>query len=361
MPHCVPILTFGGDHEFLIVDGRNSAYPADLIYPEQRTAIKGSRYSLYNDGAQAEFGVSPDTCREYALDNIQAALRSAAYQLDKFNKKNKKNLRIRLGTGCRISQRMKLAGGPMTRKSGCRCDYCAYTMDANTPILNYETHLFVWCGFHIHIQHNKMSSTTKKHFGDLMSLARECMMLDLCVAIPQLLITNDLVWLKRRRKHYGRAGCYRTPDHGLEYRTLGGDTLSSPAMVSFVLGMTRLAHALIINEHADGILQQFDMHQVIHAINNCDRVEALKVWKKLRPVLQGASERWAESPMYRSFAYAVEYIADGGYKLEDGLGAWNLHLNSYHGSATPGWLKTAYNLILSPDYKRFEDSLSKKA
>jgi hypothetical protein len=92
-----------------------------------------------------------------------------------------------------------------------------------------------------------------------------------------------------RRRFYGRAGEFRTPVHGLEYRTLSSTTLlSSPAVWHLFVEMARLAVAM----GANGMRGLLDGSEtaIRDIINNLDQKAARKLLRKNEPVLRGMIE-----------------------------------------------------------------------
>lgn len=58
--------------------------------------------------------------------------------------------------------------------------------------------------------------------------------MDFFLGIPSLLLDND----KERRKLYGKAGAYRTPHYGVEYRTLSNFWMRDKKLVEWVFNQT---------------------------------------------------------------------------------------------------------------------------
>jgi hypothetical protein len=65
-------------------------------------------------------------------------------------------------------------------------------------------------------------------------------LLDFFVGIPTVLLDNP-EQQRQRRKQYGMAGSYRTPDHGFEYRTLSNFWAFKPLYLYLVFGLARFA------------------------------------------------------------------------------------------------------------------------
>jgi hypothetical protein len=117
---------------------------------------------------------------------------------------------------------------------------------------------------------------------------------DRLVPLLDILVGNTCVLLDRdpqqveRRKVYGRAGEYREPPHGIEYRTLSNFWLRSYPLMSLVMGLTRLAGAVIYaNNTYDGSFETklrslVDIDQVQRAINENNLILARANYAKVR-------------------------------------------------------------------------------
>lgn len=78
-----------------------------------------------------------------------------------------------------------------------------------------------------------------------------------------------------RRVHYGRAGEYRIPNHGLEYRTLSNFWLRNYTLLDFVLGLADIAVKVVEDSIDEGDLESrlidvVDIQNVVKAIDTND-------------------------------------------------------------------------------------------
>lgn len=91
-----------------------------------------------------------------------------------------------------------------------------------------------------------------------------------------------------RRENYGRAGEFRLPEHGVEYRTPDNFWLRSYTLMSFVFGMANLAASVMVNTAAGNNLEGelgsvVNIKRVIKAIEKNDIKLAKKNIEDLRP------------------------------------------------------------------------------
>jgi hypothetical protein len=72
-------------------------------------------------------------------------------------------------------------------------------------------------------------------------------MLDLFLGIPSVFIDKDRTSVARR-KLYGKAGRFRKPPHGVEYRSLSNFWLSSPKLVELVYDICEFTLEFVKNK-----------------------------------------------------------------------------------------------------------------
>jgi hypothetical protein len=117
------------------------------------------------------------------------------------------------------------------------------------------------------------------------------------VPLLDILVGNFCVLIDRdpgaaeRRENYGRAGEYRLPRHGLEYRTLSNFWLRNYALMSFVFGMSEMAVSTLIetlsgNDLEGELVDVVNIDRVIQAINQNDYDLALQNVNDVIPFLQ---------------------------------------------------------------------------
>lgn len=109
---------------------------------------------------------------------------------------------------------------------GCMSDFDAWSMQENQP--PDQTKLMRTTGGHVHIGGIHADNPHKmKHITKTGRLAR---ILDETVGVYSLLWDDD----DERRAMYGKAGCFRPKEYGMEYRTLSNRWIFSPTTVKFV-------------------------------------------------------------------------------------------------------------------------------
>lgn len=263
----------GTDPEIFVVHGkiRKTLFPAFKFLPEQSKATplakyttygyeRGPKATVYRDGFAAEMGIAHTHCHAYLVDHIQEGLvlvRDAAKKADPTAE-----LTIR-GT-FPITKLAMSSGTDEQIALGCNPSFNAY---GDIPQLPVDARKFGirFAGGHVHF--GGLGNFKEKNIVDMV---KAC---DVLAGIPGVAIFADLD-NAARRQFYGRAGEYRRPKHGLEYRVLSNAWLASPGIAHLMLNLTRIGTKI----GAAGYLKHFNIEEsrVRDIINNCDVAEARK-------------------------------------------------------------------------------------
>lgn len=211
------IMRVGSDPEVLVVDKEGKCVPAYTFLPSK--AVVGDEQP-YWDGFQAEFSTKSASCLAYHVDSIQAGLCNLI-----------KN--IPAGAGVCASPVVEvtmdeLMENPKFAQFGCTPSKNAYGEQA--PIPEGTEVLVRMAGGHIHLG---LTPQAKKEDLDAMVRGMDKLVGVLSVAL------FDGMDDPRRRLYYGRAGEYRTPAHGLEYRVLSNVWLCHPVITHLMFELTR--------------------------------------------------------------------------------------------------------------------------
>jgi hypothetical protein len=148
---------------------------------------------------------------------------------------------------------------------GCEPDYCVWTRsmnekpDAGNPNLRSA-------GGHIHIGYDE--PTTDVNEALIKSM-------DLYVGVPSVLQEPD----NERKLLYGKAGCFRFKDYGVEYRTISNYYLASEALTNWAFDSTMMA----VNSVNNGFEINEKLGQrIVDTINNNDKKMAEKLVKEFK-------------------------------------------------------------------------------
>lgn len=239
----------------------------------QKTGLEvGGATKVIVDGVQCELNPETSTCRQSLARNIGYCFQKLAATLDKETKIDfSSTIKITKEELDTLSDEAKIFG----------CAPSKNTKKANEDIVKLKdpsTYLYRSAGGHIHLGFSPKYDTEK-----LVSV------LDVLVGNTCVLIDRDESNIERR-KVYGRAGEYREPEYGLEYRTLSNFWLRSYPLMSFVFSLARYSVRMVAsstnsNDFAGYLLSLVDIDKVHAAINNNDFDLAYENFVSIQPAL----------------------------------------------------------------------------
>ena len=141
---------------------------------------------------------------------------------------------------------------------GCEPDYCVWDRTVNEKPKAENANLRS-CGGHIHIGYANPDMETSEYLVKLM---------DLCVGVPSVLQEPD----NQRKTLYGKSGCFRPKDYGLEYRTVSNYYAGDKRLSDWVFDATQNAIRLAnegfdVDQYKDRIRQAIDGNDKVTAQN----------------------------------------------------------------------------------------------
>lgn len=249
---------------------------------------------IVRDGVQAEF--NPDAsgnagCRANFGNEMQGCFHFLARHIQKTDPKLKMNILPLVEVDPKemdsLSDRSKILG--------CMPSLNLYDHEANIGVDGAI--------------YKKRSAGGHIHFG--LGANYKCIpnWAERSVAMLDAMVGNTCVLLDQnplnaeRRQVYGRAGEYRLPAHGLEYRTLSNFWLRAYPLLSMILGLSRYALGTVYSGSANNtfydpakqayvardnsnleqeLFSQLDQKQVVKAINENDYKLAFQNWEVVR-------------------------------------------------------------------------------
>ena len=274
----------GCDPEIFIKHEDNTpAEAAELLDGKQirKNAYADAGPAVVEDGIQLELHPNPSHCRAFVVNDVAALITNAHQKLKAKGLKPVEESHIKL-TEKELEKMTKEA-----QKLGCKPSNNLY--GASALKVTKQALLNRFAGGHIHLSLKNFQAEPIVEAMDRL-LGNTSVMID----------TGEEQRL--RRKFYGRAGEYRLPAWGLEYRTLSNYWLRHQALMSFVLQMARFcttfgdaqSDCCYDQPHAwkghPEIMKAFNevcpMEDIVKAINNNDAQLAWKNWTRQRPVLE---------------------------------------------------------------------------
>jgi hypothetical protein len=296
----VSTLYLGCDPEFFFLkNGR-------VIGSERVLSVDGEEYEgrwgragkMIIDGVQAEINPIPDTCRQTLSYRIGSAFEKTKELMEAH--KDAKELEISIDPLVPITPAELGDLSDKAKFFGCTPSKNIYDEKNIMPIQDSSKYYFRSAGGHIHLGCSNVAEAHKNAEN--------------IVKMLDILVGNTCVLVDRhegnveRRKLYGRAGEYRTPKHGIEYRTPSNFWLENYIMTSFVFGLARLSMRIMdssnfkqaeydengnhngefktLPDFAQEIFDAVDQEKIREAINNNDAVLAMENFKKIIPILE---------------------------------------------------------------------------
>lgn len=230
-------VTLGCDPEFFFEQDGQVIGSEKVITRALTDDYGGSGSRIVMDGVQVELNPPAGTCRETLASHMSASFRALRDHLKKIG-----TVKASFTTCINLSKKELDGLSEEAKRLGCAPSFnradskAAVTVDGATSLKRSA-------GGHIHLGLNSSYHDTKTM---MTKEVRERL-----VDILDILVGNTCVLLDRdpnaaeRRKVYGRAGEYRLPKHGLEYRTLSNFWLRHYVLMSFVMGIARNAVTVV--------------------------------------------------------------------------------------------------------------------
>jgi Phage phiEco32-like COOH.NH2 ligase-type 2 len=274
-----PGMQIGSDPEIFVVDGDGEIIPAFKFLPDKAKPVKsGYGETIYWDGFQAEFTTVAGGCLAYHCDSIHYGLRTVYEQAQKHNKK----ARLSLHSVLPVDPELLASGKDEHIEFGCMPSKNIYGMDGLKK--SGRDVPFRFAGGHIHF------GPTPLRYGDNGAKVIENTIPEIVKALDAILgvscVSLFADWDNPvRRAYYGLPGEYRTPKHGLEYRSLSNAWLCHPVVMHLVFDLARRALAVGHN----GLRHHWDASEdeTITAVQTHDVGLARKILERNKDMWMG--------------------------------------------------------------------------
>lgn len=278
-------ISLGADPELFVVDKKGDVIGSEKIIPE--SGLKNLSGKIIRDGVQVEFNPAPYTCRQ----SLAHALKDCFQVLDEAKSKIP-GAKVSFDVNVKVTKKEMKSLSPKSQELGCAPSFNIHDSGATVGVADASAFLSRSAGGHVHI-----GTGANARLKELFAAPEKVVaLLDIIVGNTCVLIDRDS-GNKIRRQTYGRAGEYRLPPHGLEYRTLSNFWLRSYPLMSFVTGLTRQAISIAYSsgleshqgkhhDYMSEILNAVDIEDVVTAINNNDKKLALENFNKIAPILE---------------------------------------------------------------------------
>lgn len=210
----------GADPEIFVVDDNGQLLPSFKFLP-----AKSPEHVAYWDGFQAEFSVRPTTCQSYTIDYVRTGM------LAVHNAAKKSGGKLTLKNVIDVPPELMSQTPPEFVQFGCTPSFNAYTNEVTLPDVDGYEVPFRMAGGHLHFSY-------QPYQRKLLSIEEAVKNLDKTIgviAVSMFQAYDD----PRRRTLYGKAGEFRKPKYGFEYRVLSNAWLCHPAIAHLIYDLAR--------------------------------------------------------------------------------------------------------------------------
>jgi len=170
---------------------------------------------------------------------------------------------------------------PEAQEFGCDPDFDAYTVSVNEKPWCGDSG-FRSCGAHIHVgclDENGKAIEGLEFLLEFEGKINVVKAMDLFHGIISTVLDNSEAAIKRREL-YGKAGCHRPTDYGVEYRVLSNYWMKSPQLVMLMDALTRDALALVASGKLESILEAVGEETLQDTINTGNVEKAKEIIKE---------------------------------------------------------------------------------
>lgn len=305
----------GCDPELFVEDASHNLIPAFEYLPK-----KSKDVHIFWDGFQGEVTPGPQTCVELFTSHMH----SLVAQLLKYFPEGSRMVER---STVEVPQKTLKAAKEEHVRLGCEPSFNIY-QDSGEPVGDPREIGTRWAGGHLHFSLAGAGGIIllENHPGLVEEIIKT---LDLVVGVPSVLLAGN--WDDPdRRKHYGLAGEFRMPPHGLEYRTLSNFWLYHRSLAHLVGGLARAS----VTTALDGLRGMFKVSEerVREVINHSDAKGAAEILsgdqENYVEAFKASFEGWSEATAANTLSYILDCEKLGGFaqRHSDPLvsNRWNL-------------------------------------
>jgi len=259
--------TFGSDAEVFIRTLTDEVFPSCGLVggTKDKPRSLGEGYFIQEDNVLVEFNIPPVKTSKAFASAFLTALRKV---------KNELPPSVRIANFCSVSMNAAyIRHIVQAQVFGCDPDYNAWNMTQNDKP-QAEDPLLRTAAAHVHIGWDEPIAE------DQINLIK---MADIFVSIPSIKESSDRV----RRQLYGKAGCFRPKDYGVEHRVLDNYWIFDPVYATAVFNRYEKAIKAV---NAKLQIDEEDVSKIQQAINTYDYNLGWELYKKYNTKLAVAPQ-----------------------------------------------------------------------
>ncbi len=293
----VPHVTWGTDPELFLSVG-DRIIGSERVIPA--AGLRNMNSKVVRDGVQIELHPNCNGSIQYLGQNIAEAFRQLSTHLESHS-----GVRMNFTQVVDVEPDELAALTESSRQLGCQPSlnwYGIAPLETQGKLVPRSAggHIHMGLASPIYTQWTNAPAARRDHRRSLIPL------LDIFVGNTGVLLDRD-ARAAERRVYYGRAGEFRLPEHGVEYRTLSNWWLRSFPLMDFMFGMAHLAVSVLNTTLSHGpddpegeIADAIDIDQVCKAIQENNFMLAMKNWEVVREFIK----KWVPEEEFRLPVYA---------------------------------------------------------
>lgn len=273
MSEVVSRVIIGSDPEFFIVNDKTGELVSAIPF------IKGSKDNpvplphggnIQSDNVAVEFATQPAANHKAFAAHLKDTFIDTLAELPKGH-----NLLVAPSAIFPANQLKH----PKAKQFGCMPDYCAWDLCVNdTP--RHPNEKFRSCGGHIHVGCVYLDGTPVHPDSQFLlegeGKVRMVRGMDLFHGIISTIFDNSHEAIERRFL-YGKAGCHRPKEYGVEYRTLSNWWTKSPNSSMLMASLTEDVVTVIISGNLEKMIDAVTSDVIRTTINTGNVAEAEKI------------------------------------------------------------------------------------
>lgn len=264
-------LSIGTDTEFFLKTQEGELVSATEFIEgsKHKPTILSNGGNVTHDNVAFEFATPPVIGVNEFVDAVKTTLEESLKHLPEG---------IKLFLGASVDFPEDALQDERCREFGCSTDYDAWELRANQVDADASHRPFRSCGGHLHIGY--IEGSGNDFLNDPFGKVAVVKALDIVAGVPSVIMDGSAASIERR-KLYGKAGCHRPTDYGVEYRVLGNFWTVSPLRVKMVHSMAVDALSLVREERLETISNALTEAEIVRVINEGDLEAATKMWKNV--------------------------------------------------------------------------------
>jgi len=270
-------ITIGTDPEYFMRNKKTQKLVSAIPFikgDKQKPIPLAHGGNIQSDNVAVEFATDPAKSTKEFINNIKSAFN------DTINSIPKEFELAVLPSAEFNDEELK---DPKASEFGCMPDYCAWKLEQNI-IEQHPNPNFRSCGGHIHvgcmdINKNMIHKDTAfllEDEGKILTIKG----MDLFHGIISTILDNSKEAIERRTL-YGKAGCHRPTEYGVEYRALSNYWTKTPYSSMLISSLTDVVIDLIIEDKLEAIIEEVSPEEIQRIINTGNEEDARSILDKV--------------------------------------------------------------------------------